>query len=314
MIERLFRLHRTRAVVVFRALCANAEAVNSWRHVDAFARDVASTDDTVDDDEWVDVDARDDGRELNSDGEKLYVMDGDANASVGARRATVLRARMDDGERTMGDDDGDISTTKMEMEMKTEHTLATKKVFIKHACACEDVDAEEAARAAFASAQKDGYGRVEASARAFRASSAWRIAKVFGARARLRNCAIWFGRDGYVTPLHYDVCHGFLIQAVGTKTFTLFHPDDFRKLYRREDRPEISRVDLDDVDLDAFPDFADATPMTVTLQPGDVLYTPPFFWHHVRSSALVVGEPVISFLVPFDIDDKIDTKHISYYV
>ena len=47
-----------------------------------------------------------------------------------------------------------------------------------------------------------------------------------------------------------------------------------------------------------FPDFGDVEPVgAYTLRPGDVLYTPPFFWHHVRTHD---EETAISVLVPFD--------------
>jgi hypothetical protein len=34
------------------------------------------------------------------------------------------------------------------------------------------------------------------------------------------NCGVWFGTAGNVTPTHYDLCHGFLVQLVGSKRFT----------------------------------------------------------------------------------------------
>jgi hypothetical protein len=100
----------------------------------------------------------------------------------------------------------------------------------------------------------------------------------------------------------------------GVKTFTIFHKDDFRAMYQRSDRPELSRVNLDawyagDADeRDRFPDFEDATPLTFTLYPGDMIYTPPFFWHHVRTHD---GEPAISVLVPFDLDAE-EPVHVSH--
>ena len=74
------------------------------------------------------------------------------------------------------------------------------------------------------------------------------------------------------------------------------------------ERPELSRVDLEAMrEGDAtpagaeerrkHPRFADATLLSVTVEPGDCLYTPPFWWHHVETG----GEgPAVSVLVPFD--------------
>jgi len=44
-----------------------------------------------------------------------------------------------------------------------------------------------------------------------------------------------------------------------------------------------SRVDLDNPDLDAFPDLSKLQGMSTILGPGDTLYIPPGVWHYVRS-------------------------------
>ena len=54
---------------------------------------------------------------------------------------------------------------------------------------------------------------------------------VFQLPFKKENCTIWVGSGGNITPLHYDLCHGFLCQIAGTKKITLFHKDDFRSLY-----------------------------------------------------------------------------------
>ena len=159
------------------------------------------------------------------------------------------------------------------------------------------------------------------------------------------NSGVWLGTAGNVTPLHYDLCHGFLIQIIGTKTITYFEPDDYRCLYQRKENPELSQVDLDAwrradaAEADAgtapgpaatssmstarcgggdgggeedvrskWPLFGDATPRFVTLEPGDCLYTPPFWWHHVATSGTSAA---LSVLVPFDMqpDEKVHHAH-----
>ena len=39
---------------------------------------------------------------------------------------------------------------------------------------------------------------------------------------KLSNCGVWLGSAGNVTPLHYDLCHGFLIGVLGTKVVTYY--------------------------------------------------------------------------------------------
>lgn len=111
-----------------------------------------------------------------------------------------------------------------------------------------------------------------------------------------------------MTPLHYDLCHGFLVGVRGTKLVTYYAPDDFGSLYARKEQPELSTVDLEAwrqgagteegrAERVAHPRFAEATAWHAELRPGDVLYTPPYWWHHVETTA---AEPALSVLVPFD--------------
>ena len=140
-----------------------------------------------------------------------------------------------------------------------------------------------------------------------------------GAAVKLPNCGVWFGSAGSVTPLHYDLCHGFLCQIVGRKVFTFVAPDDTRCLHRRADRPEVADVDPDlwsgDGEAAAaerarHPAFAElGTVWSVELGPGDVLYTPPFWWHHVRTHD---DGPALSVLVPFD-PEADEAPHPCHY-
>jgi len=187
--------------------------------------------------------------------------------------------------------------------------------FIKADCDVrEDGTFEEACERIFMRGERV-YARAECTESMAVASGVDAVASIFGEPVKLKNCGVWFGAASNVTPLHYDLCHGFLIQIKGVKTFTVFHPDDFRAMYQRPGRPELSRVNLtrwyagDAAEREKFPDFEDATPMVFTLYPGDVLYTPPFFWHHVRTHE---DEPAISVLVPFDMsgDERVHVCHL----
>ena len=131
-------------------------------------------------------------------------------------------------------------------------------------------------------------------------------------------CSVWIGPAGNVTPFHYDLCHGFLAGVIGTKVFTLVEPDDFRSMYPRSDQPELSRVDFDaargdereaEAEHALHPKFLGVTLRRVTVAPGDVLYTPPFWWHHVETVA--EGGPAASVLVPFDPRDD-EPMHVCH--
>ena len=46
-----------------------------------------------------------------------------------------------------------------------------------------------------------------------------------------KNVGIWVSSAGCETPLHFDLCHGFLVQCTGRKTFLLAPPSDTGCLY-----------------------------------------------------------------------------------
>ncbi|GJM33276.1 MAG: hypothetical protein DHS20C18_22770 [Saprospiraceae bacterium] len=95
---------------------------------------------------------------------------------------------------------------------------------------------------------------------------------------------LWIGGAGCVTPLHYDFAQNFLIQIMGRKELTLFAPTDAPYLYPSEaGKVHLSQINLDAVDYAQFPLFRQAKPFRCSLEPGDVLFLPPGWWHHVRS-------------------------------
>lgn len=118
---------------------------------------------------------------------------------------------------------------------------------------------------------------------------------------------VWVSSAGCETPLHFDLCHGFLHQAQGTKTFLLCPPGDMPYLHW-DQRNELgsknrttSPVDLlrwlngDAEQRRIFPHVDNCTLFEARLSPGTTLYTPPGWWHCVISVS-----PSVSVLAPFD--------------
>jgi hypothetical protein len=88
---------------------------------------------------------------------------------------------------------------------------------------------------------------------------------------------------------HFDFPHNLACNVVGHRTFTLFPPQQIANLYPgpMEFAPggqDISLVDFLAPDFAQFPRFAQAqqAALIAALQPGDVLFIPSMWWHHVQ--------------------------------
>ena len=95
----------------------------------------------------------------------------------------------------------------------------------------------------------------------------------------------WFGPPGTVSPLHYDAPHNLLCQVMGSKYIRLYSPCCSPCLYPHSDQllHNTSCVDVEAPDEKSYPKFRDAEYIETVLQPGQMLYIPPKWWHFVRS-------------------------------
>ncbi|WP_374351052.1 cupin-like domain-containing protein [Chitinimonas sp.] len=100
---------------------------------------------------------------------------------------------------------------------------------------------------------------------------------------------IWLG-NAIVTPAHFDESHNIACCGAGRRRFTLFPPDQLANLYLgpldlAPTNTPISLVDFAQPDFDRFPRFRQAldAALVAELAPGDAIYIPPLWWHHVSS-------------------------------
>eukprot|EP00941_MAST-03F_sp_MAST-3F-sp1_P001168 g1168.t1 len=121
---------------------------------------------------------------------------------------------------------------------------------------------------------------------------------------------VWAGTPGVTTPAHYDVTNNFYVQVSGRKRFVLFPPADSNVLYlhpRIHPAGRQSQVDIDkwmniEMNMDDneerifFPKFENSHPVEVVLSKGDILYIPPYWFHHVTA------------LPPIDYENKDDVS------
>jgi hypothetical protein len=100
----------------------------------------------------------------------------------------------------------------------------------------------------------------------------------------------WLGNRVTVAA-HHDPSENVATVVAGRRRFTLFAPDQVANLYPgpfdpTPAGPTISMVDFDAPDFDLYPRFGDAldAALTAELGPGDAIYIPYLWWHHVRST------------------------------
>jgi hypothetical protein len=96
-----------------------------------------------------------------------------------------------------------------------------------------------------------------------------------------RSAFLWFGPAGTVTPLHHDTSNILFNQVDGWKQFTLISALEIHKVYNNV--AVYSDVDPRAPDLDRYPRFADAHPLRFNVGPGETLFIPAGWWHHVES-------------------------------
>lgn len=110
-----------------------------------------------------------------------------------------------------------------------------------------------------------------------------------GLDARGGVARVWIGNHTRIAP-HQDVPDNLACVAVGHRRFTLFPPDQVANLYvgpldLTPAGQAISLVDLHAPDLQRFPRFAEAWrhARVADLGPGDALYIPSQWWHHIEA-------------------------------
>lgn len=99
---------------------------------------------------------------------------------------------------------------------------------------------------------------------------------------------IWIGNPS-VASCHYDALDNIACCVAGRRRFTIFPPDQFENLYfgpldLTPGGQAISMVDFANPDFERFPGFRDALAagQVVELEPGDAIYIPSMWMHHVE--------------------------------
>jgi hypothetical protein len=111
---------------------------------------------------------------------------------------------------------------------------------------------------------------------------------------------LWLGPAGTVTPLHHDLMNVMFCQIDGWKHFTLVAPNETPLVYNNNS--VYSDVDPKNPDLDRHPKFAQAHPLHISVGPGEALFVPVGWWHHVEALDLSISVSSTSFVYPNQIE------------
>jgi len=116
--------------------------------------------------------------------------------------------------------------------------------------------------------------------------------QLFDPKAFTGGTSLWLGPKGTVTPLHHDGTNIFFNQIHGRKQFLLISPHEDQLLESAQGY--YAMIDPED------PAYADLPSQTVTLAPGETLFLPVGWWHHVRSLDVSISFSLLNFRRPND--------------
>lgn len=103
----------------------------------------------------------------------------------------------------------------------------------------------------------------------------------------------WMGPKGTITPWHHDLTQNLLVNMVGTKRVALVSPAQTHRM--RNHRHCFSRFGTDAA-LDRVPEAERPHMLTVDIGPGDILFIPVGWWHHVTGLSRTIGMSFTNFV------------------
>jgi hypothetical protein len=123
---------------------------------------------------------------------------------------------------------------------------------------------------------------------------------------------LFIGGRGRSFPfLHFDApgAHTFIHQIAGRKSFILFSPEDTPYLYPCKEKDfSVSGIrNIEDVDLEKFPLYANATRYDDEAGPGDSLFMPSGWWHTAKMSSFSIS-------LGIDVANRSNWDHVLGYM
>lgn len=116
----------------------------------------------------------------------------------------------------------------------------------------------------------------------------WLNSKIYPKNKLGNAIDLFIGGPGNHYSVHkdaYDV-HAWLIQLYGEKEVTVFPREQEPLMYPGKSGIAASRspISIANPDYEKYPKFKEATPLSVTLKAGEVIYIPNGIWHTTRAT------------------------------
>lgn len=108
----------------------------------------------------------------------------------------------------------------------------------------------------------------------------------YPARAPWCTAKLWISAEGTVSYMHRDLADNLHAQVRGRKRFTLVAPRHNAALYPKtllDSIPNGCHADIERPDYARFPRLRGVETLVAELEPGDAIYVPRRWWHHVRT-------------------------------
>lgn len=103
----------------------------------------------------------------------------------------------------------------------------------------------------------------------------------------------WMGPQGTVTPWHHDLTQNLLVNMIGHKRVALVSPAETPRM--RNHRHCFSRHGADAA-LAGVPEGERPRILTVDIGPGEILFLPVGWWHHVTGLSMTAGMSFTNFV------------------